>query len=377
MNKLWKKICIIAIVSLVLIVGLGTTLFFTLKPKEEPETKKIEYTVNLEEEALNFIFITDLHLDTSAEDYEFIFEQLKLIKKLAKENELDFIAIGGDIYNGMVMTGKEDAYALLDSVSLFFKDLEIPVLILKGNHDDNSYCYYYERDSFYDRNPEYILSPEEFYNHTMKYYEHYISGYQDNYFYIDFPKKNTRVVCLNSTDYEYIINEENRLEYSGRLDMGYTEKQLKWLVETALSKPDINYLFLAHDYQSECNYRKTNHVKSLFSIIKSLSNHTAYDNGILSCDFKSYQSKVIAYLCGHLHADSVFYSNEIDCYVLRVGSAKIEKETLSPMQYSKGLQRYMEREYTEEYYLFDVVSVKQTIVYTQRIGIGKDTWFVY
>ena len=90
-----------------------------------------------------------------------------------------------------------------------------------------------------------------------------------------------------------------------------------------------------------------------------------------------YQSKVVAYLCGHLHADSVFYSNEIDCQVMRVGSAKIETEELSDKQAKKGLQRYMEREYTEEYYLFDVVSVKQTMVYTQRIGIGKDTWFVY
>ncbi len=376
MSKLWKKICSIAGISLILIVGIGITLYFTLK-QEDPEPKKIEYKVSLEQDALNFIFITDLHMDTSAEDYTFIFEQLELIKKLATENELDFIAIGGDIYNGMVMTGKEDAYALLDSVSLFFKDLEIPVLILKGNHDDNSYCYYYERDSYYDRNPEYILSPEEFYNHTMKYYEKYISGYQDNYFYIDFPKKNTRVVCLNSTDYEYKLNEENKLIYSGRLDMGYTEKQLLWLKEKALNNPNINYLFLAHDYQSECNYRKSNNLKALFSLLKSLSNHTMYESENFTCNFMDYQSKVVAYLCGHLHADSVFYSNEIDCQVMRVGSAKIETEELSAKQAKKGLQRYMEREYTEEYYLFDVVSVKQTMVYTQRIGIGKDTWFVY
>ncbi len=45
MSKLWKKICSIAGISLILIVGIGITLYFTLK-QEDPEPKKIEYKVS-------------------------------------------------------------------------------------------------------------------------------------------------------------------------------------------------------------------------------------------------------------------------------------------------------------------------------------------
>ncbi len=97
-------------------------------------------------DAVNYIFVTDIHYKNygtaSMSKYEHdgpIDRQINRIVKFANENDaIDFIVVGGDITTGMYAS----AEGCMDATSAALEPLKNskkPVLVLMGNHDDNSY----------------------------------------------------------------------------------------------------------------------------------------------------------------------------------------------------------------------------------------------
>jgi predicted MPP superfamily phosphohydrolase len=158
----------------------------------------------LSEENVNYIFITDLHFGngTSAQD-KLILKQMESITKLANaDDSIDFVVVGGDVTTGMYAT-KEKAIAATNAALAPLKSCTKPVLVITGNHDDNSY-HVYSGDKVYI--PERILSDMDWTTQVLsvncpetivhdKNYEN------SKYYYYDLPTKKTRVICLNAIDY--------------------------------------------------------------------------------------------------------------------------------------------------------------------------------
>lgn len=340
----------------------------------------IKYQLDLNLDHLNFIFITDLHYGHGEDLDEAMDRQLDEVEDIAKYNNLDFIVIGGDIYNGNVRKSKEYIFDNLDRLSKRFRLLGMPVLFIMGNHDDNSDRHYTDEKKwpFYQRNPDYVLTKEEYYEHTIAYFADDLGGIQDNYYYYDLEEKNTRVVCLNCADYPYeVVN--GKLKYIGMKDMGYSDQQMNWLLDDALTDPNKNYIFISHDFNASLDYRKGNNKENLFNIIRTLSTKSQATIMNRSVDFTAYTSNVVGYFCGHLHADNLYYSSLIEAHVMNVGSAYPDPDPLRKSFLKKGYVRYTDRlkEMEKTSFLFDVVTVSDQMVTTIRIGEGENRSFSY
>ena len=93
-------------------------------------------------QAVNYIFITDIHYDKkdlTSVQIKSLKQQMTLVTKMANENDaIDFVAIGGDITSGHY-SKKSEAVKLTQEILAPLKECEKPVMVLMGNHDDNSY----------------------------------------------------------------------------------------------------------------------------------------------------------------------------------------------------------------------------------------------
>ena len=104
--------------------------------------KTIRTVVNDEtNDRISYIFITDMHIDTSEETREVAYNQLYAIVDIANNSDIDFVCVGGDMYNGRYVdpNGKVIAMDTIESISKILELCNKPVFILKGNHDDNSF----------------------------------------------------------------------------------------------------------------------------------------------------------------------------------------------------------------------------------------------
>ena len=56
-------------------------------------------------DSISYIFITDMHIDTSEETREVAYNQLYAIVDIANNSDIDFVCVGGDMYNGSYCDG--------------------------------------------------------------------------------------------------------------------------------------------------------------------------------------------------------------------------------------------------------------------------------
>ena len=82
--------------------------------------KTIRTVVNDEtNDSISYIFITDMHIDTSEETREVAYNQLYAIVDIANNSDIDFVCVGGDMYNGRYAdpNGKVIAMDTIESIS--------------------------------------------------------------------------------------------------------------------------------------------------------------------------------------------------------------------------------------------------------------------
>ncbi len=84
-------------------------------------------------ESVSYIFITDLHLDTSEDAQTAAYRQLNAVVDVVNNTDIDFVCVGGDLYNGRdaEQDGKQKAMDKIESVSEILEECDKPVFILK------------------------------------------------------------------------------------------------------------------------------------------------------------------------------------------------------------------------------------------------------
>ena len=347
---------------------------------------------SVSDDTVNYIFITDIHYKnygTSSvpkEEHDGPMDrQLERIVKLANDNDaIDFVVVGGDSTTGMYSTA-ESAMDATEAALSPFKNCTKPVLVLMGNHDDNSYGNI--RTSSDETLISSLVSDKYWNDRILDVYSpnvvHNTKYANSKYYYYDLANKKTRVICLDSSDYEAEYDadgvvtglkllDESRtqvaLKYrTGYSFYGFSERQLKWLAEEALTADDgWNYIFVSH---MEMDGRTDNKTPVLGSEMKNVmaayQNKTSYtftgDEVTINVSFTK-EGRIMSYQHGHVHLENITYRDDLDIFVFASDTANLTQTDNVEIE-----RIYM----TNTEASFNVMSVSDESVYKMNVGAGK------
>lgn len=337
---------------------------------------------------IGYIFITDLHYATSHPDNnEALIRQLQAVAYIANNAQIDFVAIGGDVTDG-----EGNMITLLRSFTSALANIKKPLVIITGNHDDNSYESAaatnkgkYARNLLVDNVS--VINP--------------IFGSADKddcYYYFDLTKKGVRVICLDFIDYP-----------SGKRGAswwGFSQTQVEWLCSQAFDT-NLNIIIFSHGQLVDKMYEwynlgdqggYTTDIKNAIVAFNNKSSITLYGN---TYNFASRQGKIILSHHGHEHFDKELSIGNMPCII--TGCAKhstpdsygyvtngyyqpvpgkedtyiIPDQAAATAVHANGYGYEFvypsDRDYgTVNEALFDVVSVNSDAVHCIRFGAGFD-----
>ena len=333
-------------------------------------------------DTINYIFITDIHYDAG----EFSDVQMKSLKKqvelavqLANEGDaIDFVVVGGDITSGN-REDKQKTYTRVTEALAPLNECKKPVLVLMGNHDDNTYFAYEE--AYDEEMAANIVSKKSWNDLVLKTYSpstivHDSQNENSAYYYYDLPGKKVRAICLDAIDYPQQVDDNgdvlaSSLELNdegnsknGRSYWGYSTRQLRWLIDEALTAEDgWDYIFLSHMKAEAENYGT-----ELKTLITAFQNRTTYSHTeIGNADFSTASGKILAYHYGHQHNNKMTLDDDMKLWQILTGTTNIT--LLSNNDPSSGNYRTFR---TENECCFDVVSLTPTTILKYGFGCSPD-----
>lgn len=384
--------------------------------------------------SVNYIFITDIHYGSDLSDLQksALINQIKLVTDMAnRDSSIDFVVIGGDNTDG-AYPDKQTYWADVDKALSPLKNCNKPVFVLMGDHDDNSYHLLSSDSSDAVLNTNAIITNLDWQKNMIDVYSP--DAVQDKnadnskYYYYDLTAKKTRVICLDSLDYEakydengYVITADNdgdalydgmpaRIKNSAGTDRskywtgtswrGYGAKQVKWLAEEALGKlpADYNVIFVSHmgiDSDTSSDSSAVMNGSKIRDIIKAYNAKVSYSAGItdvwgvsvtVRVDFAEKSGKALSYQFGHRHTELTLYSDDIDLFLFGTSAAnagetdiQTDGQQADPGVTNSGLpRRFYKRELggdTEA--CFNVMSVSEKQAYRFTVGAGRNEKAVY
>lgn len=239
---------------------------------------------------IRYLHLTDIHIGARLDDNRRMC--LSALAYMAKEIAADFILLTGDIITGA--TGDAEVQqSALNELREIFADCNVPVIVSRGNHDDNSIA---------------GLSAENIVTNTWWnwYMATGINGSArdfvtpangNGYFYVDIPKKKLRVVNINSSD----LTDEERLTTGGQNYQVVSAAQLDWLSSVAFNVEAGWKIICA------CHVTAVDGMPHNFGI----SNDTE-----LYAVLQNHADKIIAYNCGHGHMTANYKDPTTGIYFL-------------------------------------------------------------
>lgn len=269
--------------------------------KEEMQ-KVIARLPKKEADELRFVFWTDLHYKFIKEMRTTVSNVVHVLHELNNIEKIDFLCLGGDNV-GNYPNSKEEHIEMMQELAEVLAQVDIPVLMLQGNHDDNRI--HGEGFEVSDETQYDIL-----FSHCKQYEGYHAGPDKALYGYYDIPAKNIRVVLLNSSDVPLQLRKEAGSCY------GYTAKQLEWLCKTALKDAPEQVLFMQHipfDYERFPDEMPViANCKAVNEIIKAFAEGTQVhivpqepSCSEICHDFEGKKHNVIAKIAGHCHVDTV------------------------------------------------------------------------
>ena len=325
-----------------------------------------------------FAYVGDPHAYPSRKAYANT--SLLSAGKTAENMNLDAVYLAGDlIASSNTLTRKEgEASLLICNDDVKSQDRRI---VVKGNHDANGhtqestqqYSWTVPNGAFYrcclanlEKNPNVVWGSRV-----------------DAYYYVDYPERKVRVICLNTSDTGSEITNEGNLKYDSLSVCGLRQAQVSWLVDTAMDmsgKSDWHvavFMHIAVNSGVTDNYPSVQNASAIDGIFKAFKNgsnyHASYtDNvntdGLFTIDVQANfatqgATPFIGVFAGHVHNDQLV----TDGYTTVTAT-----ESLSRGKTNRDNYTYNEIAY-------DVVNVDRSNrkVYLKRIGYGSDREFSY
>lgn len=302
---------------------------------------------------LNFVFITDEHnrLNEHAQMRndpgkpvcaESALNAVESIRYLLERcPEISFAVSGGDMGDDYSFgeTMRASHIELMDALY----SLPVPVHCCIGNHDDglgNAVANHWDVKNQ-------VLLPDELHAICMKY-----NPTKENYYYFDDETNHFRFIFLNTSDLPYCTDENGQYPFGWRYEI--SEKQAVWLEEDAL-KTDKRVFVFSHTPL---------HNAGIFGSGSTRQPLKPYDD-LLNGPRVYYAIKqspvVAASIFGHVHYDNFLYDG--DLLVMSTTCSMMQKWCASCPDRVPG---------TVSETAFDVISVKDDMLYATRFGAGAD-----
>lgn len=197
-------------------------------------------------------FQTDLHIgcpsgqtaEAIAKSATKIRRQLAAYNSIAKAYPVDLCVYGGDYLNNSSQTNKETATEALKAVRMLIDQTAgAPVLIAKGNHDDNT-MYTDYKNGYISIDSLYKILTNKDSTTAVRNADHL----EMSYGYYDIPNKKIRVFILNTLDLPTELDEDtNKLAYSAQNDSGFRQDQLQFVADhLQFSEKGWQVMFFCH-----------------------------------------------------------------------------------------------------------------------------------
>lgn len=358
------------------------------------------------DKTVNYIFITDLHFegtdkqDSSVQERAAMLRQAQFVVDWAnKDDSIDFVVLGGDLIDGNNSKAKSLEY--LNGILTPFRSCTKPVLAVPGNHDDSTYSGTFSIDR--------VISDKDWNDNVIDYLVNKDGdiAVQDSndpnskHFYYDLESKKTRIICLDACDYYNEYDENGNVTYLDIRDeslgenehdryytaanyRGYSDRQLKWLVNEALTADEgWDYVFVSHIGIDNNTNTLKNNIRNgavLRGIISAFQNNSSYENvemGI-SVDYRDNTAKLLSYQFGHTHTELSLYEDDLNLWQINTESANYGEYGAARGSSNTGYHnpeinwvRYLHEAGTESEAHFDVMSVCRDFVYRQNLGTGS------
>ena len=384
---------------------------FTIKEKFDIVDTQIN---ELGKNSVNYLFFADSHVDEYLRKDEngalTVFEAEESVNKrlnnmiahleaaveFANNNDnIDFIAFGGDGLNAYNVRGKQAAIDILNQSFSPLKRCKKPVILAFGNHDDNGFQIL--NPNYPELRNEWLISDKDWKDKVLDLYPFAKKRVHDElyeyskYFYLDIENKKTRVIVLDTMDMRKPFDENGVVtERVNRLPrFWYTNEQLHWLCTAAFSAPaDWDYIIISHmgiEYDTSDNCKNGENLRKVFKAFLNREKHSfTYNNmdGLeisVEKDFKDKQGKILLYNFGHQHSELVHFSEDIDLWQIATGCENAWGGWGGPAGNKElpWVQMKDRTEGTENETCIDVFSANRNTCYKFNIGPGQDAVMPY
>lgn len=303
---------------------------------------------------INFIFYTDphnglsewdckKHTDWKDTEFESAIDTVKSMQYIIDRlPNLKCVICGGDLGNDY-HTDPKMAHKSIEDMANALYSLSIPAHILIGNHDDCVVSPYFNGEST-ERIKEYILYPEDLHRICMK-----NNPTEENYYYIDFEEEGYRFVFLNTSDFYYGFDKNDKLVHP--ITVGVSREQVLWFEKVV--KTEKKVVVFSHSPISLAGHYPD-----------CLKGREDMANGAWLWHTMKKADSVVANIAGHFHYDNVVYDTPLVAISTESGCG------LYHGQWDIACPRREFGTVTET--AFDVVSIKDGVIYCTRFGVGND-----
>ncbi len=316
-----------------------------------------------------FAFLTDTHNCVSYTE-----RALYAIDEINKKHTIQFCCLGGDYLCNNKRTTKETAInQLLQTYEACNKSkIKVPTFIVKGNHDINSFA-----------DCENAVSDAEIYDNLLKYNSQNkgVNNLGKTYGYFDVAEEKIRVIWLDSMDFPLDAKERKRLIHTDGIPSAYGNEQINWFAHSALDLPEGWSVVVFSHMLPVCSgviNERAFGGEAVWNILLAYKNGTKYSskeskdilNYDVECDFTSKgKGDVIAYICGHNHADRTEMIDKIRV----ISTASASSDNFNVGRSSDGEYHRKTRGSGEES-AFTIFAVKRDIrkIFGIRCGAGPD-----
>jgi predicted MPP superfamily phosphohydrolase len=241
----------------------------------------------------NYLVLTDIHYSYPSEFTQTKLKQLmESVNQLGNGTNIDAVLFLGDIIEGGSTANRETSVNQINEMLGGLRNIRKPVLCLFGNHDNNMYDFSYSSAEPY-RNTDHYITMGEWKNKAV-----YPFGIDNDYYCVDFPKKNMRVIVTNTCDYQESVDSQGNVTIADYHEIMIRHNQLDAIAGMLLESAYDSVVF-AHGLPT-----------ALFQLISEYNTRGSWtkENGEV-VSFANVTHKVVLYHTGHYHNNAIEYNS--------------------------------------------------------------------
>lgn len=272
--------------------------------------EEIEYTLNdlskLPHNNFNYVILTDIHYSYPTE-----FTPYKLgclmesITRIANSGNIDAVFMLGDIIEGGYNVARSVKDNEINELMESFRYIDKPIMCAYGNHDNGMFNFLNAPTS--ERTTENYIVINEWMNKVVCPF-----GFYNDYYYKDFPAKETRVVVANTFDYGEIVDNEGNVTLPNGTSNRVSKTQLDALAEMFYAT-NYNIVLIAHSFNTD--------LMELVSIVNTHGTYTKENGSTINYGTKTNIIKMVQ--VGHYHNAAMEYCSQYHVDIIATSCASM------------------------------------------------------